>query len=457
MKLLHNGAMCASVDAAEAYLRRSGAAALRADLSAFMHVNFEGLIDPDTDVLAFQPPIIPPIVPAGTHDELVEISKRAMSLICRTLSKRFAENWRYFAQSLGWTDRMMRTLDADTFSNRLALEVARPDILMHRGRPYVLELNVDCAVGGKMAGSRGLESALMLPYVSDVAKSLDLEIRSPIRALKRLIASAARERGHAAKVRVAILDYRSEFYLREFEARLLSDDIITAHFVAIDEIDLKRGDPFHHNDFILKCCEISDELDLLPAEVADRFIDLFSDPSKTVLSNGYSTLLSNKLAFGIVHEEQEDGEARCFFERYLPWSRLIRPGLVRFHSEEADMVVLLQACRRDQFVLKKGFGWGGNDVLWGKQCTETVWNEAVRTALESNQWLIQEYLKPDTIEMPFLGDDNRICWRKNNVLLGPYILGAQPGGCQYILTHDIGCGMSGPLYQSSGFGSFTVQ
>jgi hypothetical protein len=457
VNLLCLPAINACVDAAEACLKQGGAAALRLDLDAFARTNFEAIVEPDINLTELGRPLTPPIVDAATQNELFALSRRAIEIFDHLLLQRYGCDLRTFARSLNWTETMMRTLEADAFSNRLALKVARPDIIMHAGKPYLVELNVDCAVGGKTKGSRALETAIKLPHIAEAARRFPLSIRSPIDALRRLIVEAARERGVAGRIRVAILDYASEAYLRRFEARLLTDDTVDARFVAIDQVAMKTNPPFHGYDIILKCCEISDELMHLSKSTIDSFIELFSDPSVLVLSNGHSTLVSNKLVYGVLVDQLEnDGEALNFFERYIPWSRRVQPGRVTFHGEEVDMLDLLQTSRRQCFVLKKGFGWGGTAVKWGGRCTEQEWVHSVEHALSSRHYLLQEYLRPDTIDMPFLSDLDTIEWRRVSVLLGPYVFGSAPGGCQYMLTQDVQAGMIGPLYRSASYASFTV-
>lgn len=431
---------------AQQWIDQNGAGNLRESLTRLTLDNLEGQLPEGTDHSPFHLPVVMPILNAAAENDLFALARKCVQLIYRTARQNYG--FVQLAQKLNWSADMIRTLLVDDVNAEHAINIGRPDILFHKGHPVFLELNLDCAVGGKMKASRTLRGFQSLEYM----RSQSLSVREPLAALHSLITSAG---GNRLPVRTALLDYSSDAYVRQIERRLLDRDGVQIEFVSVDQAGLS----FESFDVIVKCCEIAPDLSKLDFQTRESLLDQFDRCPQKILSNGVSTLLSNKLILALAMEatEESDPGAHEFFSLHLPWSKIVRPGPVIFHGEKVELTELLLPQHRSQFVLKAGFGWAGNDVLWGGECGEEKWSTAIKSAFSSNgAYLVQEFLKPDHIELPFLTELGNVEFESVIALFGPYLFGSNPCGTLLSMTRNATVGMVGPRFRSVGLPTFTI-
>src|SRR6185369_4651351 len=123
---------------------------------------------------------------------------------------------------------------------------------------------------------------------------------------------------------------------------------------------------------------------------------------RVALLNGpIHAVLSNKRNVALLSEHDDSDlfspEERETIRRHIPWSRRIVQGNVRFRGEEAPLAELL-ANEKDRLVLKNATSCGGKGVALGAFTPAAEWEELIRTAFASGNWVVQERIE----SLPYL-------------------------------------------------------
>ncbi|MGD3110860.1 hypothetical protein [Streptomyces sp. YGL11-2] len=116
-------------------------------------------------------------------------------------------------------------------------------------------------------------------------------------------------------------------------------------------------------------------------------------------------------------------------ERYLPWTREVKPGEVVWQGRPWSLSELLLA-NPENFVLKKSIGMMGLEVLIGRTADADTWSRTVREALAEGDSIVQEYVEPAHVPM-VLGNgspDGSVTVSVAPVF-SPCLYGTNPGGC----------------------------
>jgi len=146
---------------------------------------------------------------------------------------------------------------------------------------------------------------------------------------------------------------------------------------------------------------------------------LFSGPPTNLLCDKrYLPLLSSLLETDFLEPEE-----RTAIERFLPWTRMVTPGSVRFGEATGSFDRVLQA-EKDRLVLKRVDTSSGEDVVVGPFASTRVWETTVGRALAEGNWIAQTYLPSEPMtylhpeQGPILHD---LAW-------GLFAIGGQYGG-----------------------------
>lgn len=113
---------------------------------------------------------------------------------------------------------------------------------------------------------------------------------------------------------------------------------------------------------------------------------LFSGPPANLLCDKrYLALLSSMSETGFLLDDE-----KAIIDRFLPWTRMVQPGPVRFEAHTGDMAeVLLRA--RQRLVLKRVDTSSGQDVVVGPFASVASWEETIGRALREDNWIAQSY------------------------------------------------------------------
>jgi len=142
-----------------------------------------------------------------------------------------------------------------------------------------------------------------------------------------------------------------------------------------------------------------------------------------VLSHENATYASDKTLLGYLYQTRHTMSQfnREFVEKYLPWSSGFDcQDKVVYHGQKFLFNDLLSPRIKDNFVLKIGIGLQGAGVMIGKDASVKQWETAISEAKEKKDGMLQEYLAPDSVELPFV-EEEKIIYRVCPFVLGKYV------------------------------------
>jgi hypothetical protein len=147
-----------------------------------------------------------------------------------------------------------------------------------------------------------------------------------------------------------------------------------------------------------------------------------------VLINGpVSLLLSNKLNLALLSDydtfDVYSPAEKASIDRYIPWSRKVQPGQIRYESGAVDLLPFITA-NREKFVLKPGSGLGGENVFVGLKTPRDKWERAVNKARDNKNWLVQEFA-PSIRGHYQSGDEG---FDEQEMVWGFFVFGSRYGG-----------------------------
>jgi hypothetical protein len=189
---------------------------------------------------------------------------------------------------------------------------------------------------------------------------------------------------------------------------------------ALDELTSRRGLVYRNGAPIHAIAEFT----LQPSAMVFRAfkaggLSLFNGPVSVVLGDKRGlALLSEGVDSGLFSAEEQE-----LIRRHVPWTRLVTSGPLEFEGESMAIRDLLRT-RRERFVIKEARSFGGKGVHVGKATPETVWLEAVDSALQDGRWVVQEYLE----SFPYLYQSGEQGCSLHDVIWGPFIFGGQYAG-----------------------------
>lgn len=148
-------------------------------------------------------------------------------------------------------------------------------------------------------------------------------------------------------------------------------------------------------------------------------VRLYNGPISWILGDKKNLALLSELAdAGLLADDDRE-----LVRRYLPWTRVVRPGATLYEGEEHDMGELL-ARRRSELVLKLGTSYGGADVHYGSKASAERWRRLAEQALASGDWVVQRWVS----SQPFVfqaGDEGCCAY---DLVWGAFVFGDSYGG-----------------------------
>ncbi|WP_435109855.1 hypothetical protein [Nocardiopsis synnemataformans] len=311
-----------------------------------------------------------------------------------------------------------------------ALGCLRPDVLVSDGRPYVLELNFGTCLNGTTAAPVLTDTLLSTPTGREMRRANDLSARSFFAARSDWARTHARGDGG----RVALLGLASEGdegSLRAFQAE---GDYFAAHgvpcdFVPVEEAEVAQGSLWWRGRpygtairyFMANARVRRDHMDFV--------IALEHAKGTRLLGSYVSQLFTSKALLADLYcDPRLDARQRRLLS-FVPWTARLTPGWVDRHGDRVDPVEWAFA-NREEAVLKPFNLFGSRGVLMGSALGEQEWREAVEGALREGAHVVQERVRADPWPMRYWNlESEAVEAVEAPVLLGPYSVGAQDGGC----------------------------
>jgi hypothetical protein len=274
---------------------------------------------------------------------------------------------------------------------RWRASIARPDVVVTASGFRVVECNVSAAVGGMSQTDLMRRAwAALHPSWARAHAAAGAEARRGLAALTVEVADALRLPRRVAVLGVPELyraDMRRHYAL---EAAYLREQGLDAEAVdpydLADRLDRHTGSPWpialRRNG---------------PARWAEAVAG--SGPLRRLVARGCvalspqsSYLIADKRLLAVASAGSPsltEDDAR-FVRRYVPWTRRVVPGPVDYEGRRQPLGDLLIRAR-DRFVLKRGGGRAGDDVLVGRQLAQARWRAGVESALRGGDWVAQQF------------------------------------------------------------------
>src|SRR5690606_7409568 len=108
---------------------------------------------------------------------------------------------------------------------------------------------------------------------------------------------------------------------------------------------------------------------------------------------------------------------------FVPWTARLAPGQAVRDGHEIDVLSMVDA-HRHRLVLKRGTGCSGRHVVVGAESSPAQWDDAVRSAVADDDWVVQDLVQ----STPFALQHGTDSWAMHRVVWGTFVLGGRAGG-----------------------------
>jgi hypothetical protein len=299
------------------------------------------------------------------------------------------------------------------------------------------------------------EVFLSSPILSEHPWSKDLGTCNCRRLLIDGLLGAFDEFGLAQEPVAAIVDWSDAGAWPEFEVvqRCFQDRGVPAVVIDPRHFEL-RGDTLYADGTPVNLVyrrAIIRELHEQREEPGVRdFLDAYRRGLVCVVNPFRAKVSGSKACLALLSDARFDGlfsaEQNAVKRAHVPWTRVLRDGPVDFEGSRYDLFDLA-GNTRERFVIKPTSGYGGRDVMIGRENSDAIWEERLQLAAENpGEWTIQRFVEIPEEDFPVFAPDLRFEPRKVN--LNPYLFGGRYAGSfvrlstSSIINVSVGGGMA---------------
>ncbi|MBP7998779.1 MAG: hypothetical protein KA314_14665 [Chloroflexi bacterium] len=230
---------------------------------------------------------------------------------------------------------------------------------------------------------------LSMPVMGAFQRQYEVQPLPARHHMLHVILDAYKEWGGTERPTIAILDWHnvptySEFVLFEKYFKSVGYDCLIADPREVDYHNGKmyaQGKPF---DIIYKRVLISE---LVAQGGLDHpIIRAVRDHAVCMVNNFWCKILYKKASLAVLSDEQNNAlynaEERQAIETHIPWTRVVAERRTQHRGTPVDLIPFIQN-RKDHFVLKPNDDYGGRGIVLGWEASQSVWEAAIKTAMES--------------------------------------------------------------------------
>jgi hypothetical protein len=332
--------------------------------------------------------------------------------------------------------------------------IARPDSFLNGDRLEFLEFNSDSPAGVVWTDLHE-EVFLSSPILSEHPWAQDLGTCNCRRLLIDGLLAAFEEFGLDQEPVAAIVDWSDAGAWPEFEVvqRCFQERGVPAVVIDPRHFEL-RGNTLYADGTPVNLVyrrAIIRELHEKREEPGVRdFLEAYRRGLVCVVNPFRSKVSGSKACLALLSDARFDrlfdAEQNAVRRAHVPWTRVLRDGAVDFEGGTHDLFDLARNTR-ERFVIKPTSGYGGRDVMIGRENGDGVWEERLQLAAENpGEWTIQRYVEIPEEEFPVFEPDLRFEPRKVN--LNPYLFGGRYAGSfvrlstSSIINVSVGGGMA---------------
>ncbi|MFF0264971.1 hypothetical protein [Kribbella sp. NPDC004536] len=374
-------------------------------------------------------PLRPPIITTATYDTLTGISETVSRLILEACLRR-ATTAGELRRALGLPVGYIDLLDEDLPLTPELLGGVRADFLFGNGTPYVVEANIDSALGGAH-DSDGVAQRFLDAYAGE---PLLAELRAPASAVDARYEALRSTLGLTAADRLAMVFTTGGTYpgsqdglatiklLEPFSERGrelgLDMRVYPVEWLTLDAdgrlcVDDGPIDAVLRM-FVPQGMKPSDGLDALGAAVRNGTVRMFTQTA--------SWLLASKQILAWLWNDLElmDPADAGVVRRHVPRTRFLTADL------ELD---------RHELVLKPNGSYGGVGVVVGPEVDDETWSAAVADALAEGGYIVQQHIDVDRLTMQFVHlETEEVQEADVPFCIAPYLFAGTPAGAYLRFT-----------------------
>lgn len=238
----------------------------------------------------------------------------------------------------------------------------------------------------------------------------------------------AKEKPHIAIVDLKDLPTRREFEMFQefFFSRGLEAVICSPQELEYSNGVLRFGD--FAIDIVYKRLLVNEYLPII--DEAPDLLNAYRDRAVCMVNSFRSKLVHKKAIFSVL---TDDRFSEMFTEReremirsHVPWTRSFKATET---SHGGDRIDLLEWARtnRGKLVLKPNDDYGGHGIFIGWTSSESQWDDAMSTALNTGDYLVQERVATSKEVFPMLDVDGRVHMVEQLVDLDPFLFNGEVG------------------------------
>ncbi len=332
---------------------------------------------------------------------LKTVSDSFYSILNKITSLYFTEGM--LAQRFNLTKEAEELVKIDPGLSRSAI-ICRLDGFLEGESLKFLEINCDAPAG--MAYADMLENIFFeTEELKDFCKEFQLKREDHSQKVLATLLNAYEEFGGYENPNIAIIDWKTVRTKAELEALKNFFEGKGYKTTIADPRDLrfKTGKLYHGNfkidllyrrvAFLELVEKLEDVQDLIKA-YRERAICMVN-PLRAFLASSKSTLsVLTSPSYDRFFSERENEIKR----EHIPWTRRILDA-ENFYGKRKGYLINFLKDEKESLVLKPSEGYGGRDIIIGKETRDEDWNAAMDKAIKSG-WIIQEFVNQPKMTVP---------------------------------------------------------
>jgi uncharacterized circularly permuted ATP-grasp superfamily protein len=233
---------------------------------------------------------------------------------------------------------------------------------------------------------------------------------------------------------IAIVDLKDLPTQKEFE--LFKDYFESQGYTSIicspDELEFSGGRLICKGveiDIVYKRLLVNEYLPIMRA--APALLEACRAGAVCMVNNFRSKLVHKKAIFAVLTNENyahlfDENELEAI-KAHIPWTRVFREEKTFNKNEEINLVQWTRE-NKSKLVLKPNDDYGGHGIYIGWISDEKEWEEAIKTALDNGDYLVQERVKTSKEIFPMLfGDSGEVKMVEQLVDLDPLLFNGVVG------------------------------
>ncbi len=287
---------------------------------------------------------------------------------------------------------------------------ARLDSFLTDDAYSFVELNGESPAGIAFADS-ATEIFLQMPVMKKFTEKYDVRgFEGSSKLLAVLLASYEEFLGHRPEENpvIAIVDLRDLPTVKEFE--LFRDYFeangCTSLICSPDELVFDNGKLLYKEikiDIVYKRLLVNEYLPII--EKYPALLEAYRAGAICMANSFRSKLIHKKAIFAVLTNEKYshlfNEVEQAAIKKHVPWTRKFREEKTFNNDEQIDLVEWTRK-NAGKLVLKPNDDYGGHGIYIGWASDETKWNDAIKSALENGDYLVQERVKTSKEVFPML-------------------------------------------------------